>query len=155
MDAHAAVSDRDRWFVGTLLTIVADGRDTDGGLALMEQRARAGFSPPRHVHRREDTAMYVIDGELTVDLDGRQSQLGTGGFAWLPRDVPHTFRVDSDTATFLEIVTPAGFEQYHVDASDPASDRTLPPQASPDIARLVGAIGPYGAEIIGPPLDPA
>ena len=152
MNARSAVTERDRWFVGTLLTLVATGSDTDGRMALMEQQARAGFSPPRHVHRREDTAMYVIDGELTIDIDGHQSDLGCGGFVWLPRDVPHTFRVDSDTARFLEIITPPGFEQYHVDASDPAPSLSLPPSTAPDIGRLVGAIAPYGAEIIGPPL---
>ncbi len=148
------VSERDRWFVGTLLTIVAGGADTDGKLAVLDQRANLGFSPPRHVHRREGTALFVIDGELTVDIGGEQRVVGAGDFVWLPRDIPHTFRVDSDQARFLEFVTPPGFEQYHVDASDPAPTRTIPPPAEPDIARLVGAIGPYGAEILGPPLAP-
>ena len=154
MENPGTISERDRWFVGTLLSIVATGAETDGKLAVMEQRARRGFSPPRHVHHREDTAMFVIDGALTVDVGGEQRTVAAGGFVWLPRDVPHTFRVDSDQARFLELVTPPGFEQYHVDASDPATEIRIPPPTEPDIARLVGAIGPYGAEIIGPPLQP-
>jgi len=153
MQTSAPRSERDRWFVGTLLSVVATGADTDGKLAVMEQRARRGFSPPRHIHRREDTAMFVIDGSLTVDIGGEQRTVAAGGFVWLPRDVPHTFRVDSAQARFLELVTPPGFEQYHVDASDPALELQIPPPSEPDITRLVGAIGPYGAEIIGPPLE--
>lgn len=147
------VTERDRWFVGTLLTIVADAADTTGQLAVMQQHARQGFSPPRHLHHREDTALLVLDGRITVDIDGDLRVLEAGGFAWLPRDVPHTFRVDSDEARFLELITPAGFEAYHLDTSDAAPARTLPPQGEPDIGRLVGAIGPYGAEIIGPPMS--
>lgn len=154
MESTGTITERDRWFVGTLLSIVATGVETDGKLAVMEQRARRGFSPPRHVHNREDTGMFVIDGTLTFDVGGEQRTVAAGGFVWLPRGVPHTFRVDSEQARFLELVTPPGFEQYHVDASDPAAEMLIPPPTEPDIARLIGAIAPYGAEIIGPPLQP-
>ncbi|MBI1843537.1 MAG: cupin domain-containing protein, partial [Actinobacteria bacterium] len=113
-------TDRDRWFIGTLLRIVADGTDTAGGLAIMEQQARRGFSPPRHVHHREDSALLVLDGAITVVIGDERRQVGAGEFVWLPRDVPHTFRVDSDTVRQLELVTPAGFEQYHLETSDAA-----------------------------------
>jgi hypothetical protein len=72
----------------------------------------------------------------------------------LPRDVPHTFRVDSETVRQLEFVTPAGFERFHVDASDAAPAAELPPPSEPDIPRLLSAIDGYNAEIIGPPLGP-
>jgi quercetin dioxygenase-like cupin family protein len=147
-------TERDRWFVGTLLRVLADHRDTGGQLAVMEQRARRGFSPPRHVHHREDTALLVLDGTITAVVGDERLELGSGGFVWLPRDVPHTFRVDSDTVHQLELVTPAGFEQFHIDASDPATAIDLPPPTEPNIPRLLGAIGPYGAEIVGPPLGP-
>ena len=39
-------TERNRWFLGTLLRILADSSDTGGQLAVMEQRARRGFSPP-------------------------------------------------------------------------------------------------------------
>jgi hypothetical protein len=73
---------------------------------------------------------------------------------WLPRNVPHTFRVDSETVRRLELITPAGIEQFHVDASDPAPVAELRPPSEPDIPRLVNAIAGYDAEIIGPPLGP-
>ncbi len=150
--AVAPATGRDRWFAGTLLRMVATGPETAGRLAVMEQVARRGFSPPLHVHHREDTAMYVIDGRLTVRVGEDESTVSSGGFVWLPRDVPHTFRVDSDQVRLVEMVTPAGFEQFHVDASDPAPSLEVPPPGEPDVARLVAAIGPYDAEIIGPPM---
>jgi quercetin dioxygenase-like cupin family protein len=147
-------TDRDRWFLGTLLRVLADGGDSGGHLAVMEQRARRGFSPPRHVHRREDTALLVLDGALTAVVGDERVEVGPGGFVWLPRDVPHTFRVDSDTVRLLELVTPAGFEQFHVETSDPAAALEMPPPAEPDIPRVLGAVASYGGEIVGPPLGP-
>lgn len=145
---------RDRWFLGTLLRVLADGETTGGQLGVMEQRARRGFSPPRHVHHREDTALLVLDGAITAVVGDERVEVGSGGFVWLPRDVPHTFRVDSDTVHLLELVTPAGFEQFHLDTSDPAAAPEIPPPAEPDIPRVLGAVGRYGAEIVGPPLGP-
>jgi uncharacterized RmlC-like cupin family protein len=118
----------------------------------MEQRARRGFSPPRHVHRREDTALLVLDGQLTVSIGDESRVVGPGGFAWLPRDVPHTFRVDSDEVRLIELATPGGIEGFHVDASDPAPVAELPPPGEPDIPRLLAAAVGYDAEIIGPPM---
>ncbi len=147
-------TNRDRWFLGTLIRIMVDASDSDGHLGMFEQKSRRGFSPPRHVHHREDTALFVVDGAITAVVGDDRRELTTGGFVWLPRDVPHTFRVDSDTARLLELITPAGFEQFHVDASDPALSLEMPPPAEPDVPRLLEAIGPYGAEIVGPPLGP-
>jgi len=147
-------TERDRWFLGTLIRIIADAGDSDGNLGVFEQYSRRGFSPPRHVHHREDTALVVLDGAITAVVGDERRELSTGGFVWLPRDVPHTFRVDTDTARLLELIMPAGFEQFHVDASDPAAELEIPPPSEPDVPRLLDAIGPYGAEIVGPPLGP-
>jgi quercetin dioxygenase-like cupin family protein len=151
---QSSPTERDRWFLGTLLQVVADHGDTGGQLAVMEQRARRGFSPPRHVHHREDTALLVLDGAITAVVGDERVELGPGGFVWLPRDVPHTFRVDSDTVHQIELATPAGIERFHVEASDPAPAPELPPLGEPDIPRVLAAIDGYGAEIVGPPLGP-
>ncbi len=147
-------TERDRWFVGSLIRILAQADETDGVLGVFEQTAPQGFSPPLHVHHREDPAHYVIDGTITAVIGDVRRRADAGDLVWLPRDVPHTFRVDSDGARLLELITPGGFEAYHVDASDPAPTLTLPPATAPDIGRLATAIGPYGAELVGPPLGP-
>jgi quercetin dioxygenase-like cupin family protein len=148
----AVFDERLRWFLGTLNRIVATADDTAGAFGLMEQWGQQGFSPPLHVHHREDSALYLIEGTITLRLGDDETTLGPGDFAFMPRDIPHTFRVDSDRARFLEIVTPGGFEQFHIDASDPAPAATLPPVGPPDIPRVVAAIATYDAELVGPPL---
>jgi mannose-6-phosphate isomerase-like protein (cupin superfamily) len=146
------VDERLRWFVGTLNRIVATGADTGGTLGVMEQWAPRGFSPPRHVHEREDSALHVLTGELVVERGDERFTIGAGQCGFLPRNVPHSFLVCSDGAHFLEYVMPGGFEQFHVDASDPAPRATLPPPGPPDVARLVAAAVPYGTTILGPPM---
>ena len=151
-ERHQGSAAGDRWFLGSRLRIVSDAVTTDGQLTVLEQWAPAGFSPPLHVHHREDTALHVLDGELTVVVGDTTSSIGSGELAWLPRDVPHTFRVDSDGAHFLEYATPGGVEAFHLDASEPAAAPGLPEPAAPDVPRLVGAFARYGGEILGPPL---
>lgn len=146
------VDERLRWFLGTLNRVVATAADTDGAFGLMEQWAPRGFSPPLHVHHREDSALYVLEGSITLRRGDDETTLGPGDFAFMPRETPHTFRVDSHRARFLELVMPAGFEQFHIDASDPAPSATLPPAGAPDIARVAAAISSYDAELLGPPL---
>lgn len=147
------VDDRLRWFVGSLNRVVATAGETGGAFGLMEQWAPAGFSPPRHVHHREDAALFVIEGELAVQRGDEELRLGPGGFAFLPRDLAHTFAVVSEGgARFLELITPGGMEQFHVDVSDPAPAAALPPAGPPDVGRLMAALEPYGAEICGPPM---
>jgi len=154
MTTMTAVTERDRWFLGTLIRILADGDDTNGQLAVMQQRARRGFSPPLHVHHREDTAMLVLDGRLTAVVGDERVEVGPGGFVWMPRDIPHTFRVDSDEIHHVELITPAGFEHFHIGASDPARSLTLPPPSEPDVPELSVAAARYDTEVIGPPLGP-
>jgi len=146
------LDDRLRWFVGSLNRIVATAGETNGMFGLMEQWARRGFAPPTHVHHHEDSALYLLDGVMRVRVGDDESTVTAGQFVFLPRDIPHSFRVDSADAHFLELVTPGGFEEYHIDTSDPAEVAALPPDETPDIPRLVNAIAPYDAEITGPPL---
>jgi quercetin dioxygenase-like cupin family protein len=146
------VDERLRWFVGSLNRVVATAAETNGAFGLMEQWAPEGFSPPLHVHHREDSAIIVLEGRLVVRRGDDELVAMPGGTAFLPRDVPHTFLVTSEQAHFYELVTPGGIEAFHIDASDPAPSATLPPPGPPDVARLVAAIQPYDAEIIGPPM---
>lgn len=118
----------------------------------MEQTARRGFSPPLHVHHREDTAILVLDGQLTLTVEGDEQVVTAGGFVWLKKDRPHSFRVDSDQAHILEFALPGGVEGFHLDASDIAQSADLPPAVEADIPRMLGAASNYGIEILGPPM---
>ena len=145
----------DIWFAGTFMRVLADAGSTGGQFALLEQWAPAGFSPPLHVHEHEDQMFYVLAGELTVRLGEDERTVAAGETAWLPRGTPHTFRVDSDGARLLEISTPAGFERFHVELAEPATERRIPDPGPLDVPAMAAASARYGCDIIGPPMSPA
>jgi len=80
----------------------------DGGIGLiMEVTAPPGFGPPPHVHDEDAEAFYMLEGELTVELEGQVSVLRPGDMCALPAGVEHAFRNESDRdARFLAVITP-------------------------------------------------
>ena len=117
------------WFFGGLTTIKADGAATGGRMLLTEQTAPRGSGSPLHVHHNEDEWFYVLEGELTIWVDGQTVVAPAGAFVFGPRDVPHTFIVSSDEARFLLVTQPAGFEGFVRDARDARSRRGDPARA--------------------------
>ena len=94
-----------------------------------EQLAPRGSGSPLHVHHNEDEWFYVLEGELTIWVDGHDDRGGAGAFVFGPRDVPHTFVVSSERARFLLVTEPAGFEGFVRALADPApARRSRPPR---------------------------
>jgi quercetin dioxygenase-like cupin family protein len=144
-----------RWFLGTLAAIRVPGQAAGGRFALIEFLFPHGASPPRHTHP-QDESYVVLEGRLTIVAGDDRFTLEAGGAAVVPMDLPHTFRVDSDTARVLVLSTPAGLERMVRDGSVPAADATLPPpdapRPSPD--ELAAIFEAHGQVNVGPPLGP-
>jgi quercetin dioxygenase-like cupin family protein len=141
------------WFLQSRMTVKATGESTHGAFGLTEVVVPPTFSPPMHVHHREDESFYVLAGELTVRCGDETISAAAGTFVQLPRGVPHSFVVTSDTPVrMLNLMTPGGGEGFFVEAGRPAEDDGLPPAGPIDIARLRHAGEVYGAEVVGPPL---
>jgi quercetin dioxygenase-like cupin family protein len=152
---EAAGEGERRWFVGTLATITVPGEASEGRFALIEFLFPRGASPPLHTHP-EDESYVVLDGHLTVQAADERFELATGATALVPMGVPHTFRVDSETARVLVLSTPAGLDRLVRDGSVPARAATLPPadtpRPSPD--ELASIFRAHGQVNLGPPLAP-
>lgn len=144
------------WFLGNLMVVKATAKTTNGAYGLLESWIPAGASPPLHVHHREDEAFWVIEGLLTIRCGAETFQAGAGSYVFLPRGVPHTFRVDGDApARMLTLLTPGGGEGFFVEGGRPAERATLPPPGAPDLARLERVAHEFGSEFVGPPLPAA
>ena len=118
------------WFLGSLAIIKASGETTDGRVAIIEILAPEGAGSPLHVHTREDEWFYVIEGELSLWVDGRLIKTSPGSFVYGPRGIPHTFTVTSPRARYLLVTQPAGFENFMRALSEPAKTLTIPPAAT-------------------------
>ena len=141
------------WFLATRMTVLASAETTDGVIGLIDAAVPLGFSPPLHVHAREDEAMYVIEGRVRFQAGGSDFEAGPGSFVFLPRGVPHSFLVvGAAHARILEFALPGGLERFHVEAGRPAEGAGLPPLSVPDRSRLDEIAIRYGISHIGPPL---
>ncbi|MGW0884747.1 cupin domain-containing protein [Streptomyces sp. NPDC002671] len=95
--------------------------DSDGRLAAMENQLDIDIPP--HVHERTDEFVYVLEGEMELDLGGETHRLTAGMCALLPRGVPHALRNRSQPpARALQVSTPGGWDQFVEDlfAAGPA-----------------------------------
>jgi hypothetical protein len=108
--------------------------------------------PPLHVHRAEDETFVVLDGELTLYVGDEVRRLVRSDVAHAPMDVPHTFRVESETARWVVAVSPAGFERFVAEVGEPATEAVLPESpVMPDPDRFAEICAAFDIELLGPP----
>jgi mannose-6-phosphate isomerase-like protein (cupin superfamily) len=138
LTAQVVTSAEPLWFLGTLVRPKLMGEQTGGRFALWEATLPRGAAPPLHTHPQEES-FYVLEGELTfwavepelaqdrewVETHARRC--GAGGAAFVPGDMPHTFRVESDTARLLFLSSPAGIDDYVRAVAEPAQWPWLQP----------------------------
>ena len=136
-------------WLGTAYAIALPAAATGGRCGAFEARVVAGGGPPLHVHHGEDEIIHVIEGEVDFWLDGAVTRLGAGRSVFLPRGIPHTFRVtEAAPARTCGFVTPGGFEGFFAAA---ASER----QGPHDPAGLAAFAERWQVAFLGPnPLMP-
>ena len=144
--------DRSVWYNGWLMTFLATGEETHGQFALIEAVGRRGNVPPPHIHHREDEIFYVLEGEIAVSVNERTIKVTPGTMVFLPRDVRHSFTIESERVRMLQLLTPAGLEGWFKEFSVPAPAMTLPPADEPgyhDVQRMLDVASRYGLEFVG------
>ncbi len=144
------------WFNGGLNVFKATGDQTAGRFAALELLAPKGFASPLHIHRNEDEFFVVLSGEVRVQHGEDVIEAVAGSLVYGPRDVAHSFRVDSTEARLLLFFGPAGVEGFFREAGKPARSLGLPPADEQflDKQALMEIAGRYDQEFIGPPLPP-
>jgi quercetin dioxygenase-like cupin family protein len=139
------------WYTTTRMTLKATGTSTGGALSLVEVLAAPDTAPPWHVHHRDDELFYLLDGSFLFKCGDELFQGDPGAFVFLPRNIPHSFKVVSQTvAKFPVLSTPAGIDRYFVDGGTPALDAGLRPQPI-DMQQMAAIAAQHGIEILGPP----
>jgi quercetin dioxygenase-like cupin family protein len=143
------------WFLDTLTIAKVGSRDTAGRLSILDHRCPAGYAPPPHVHRGTDEAFYVLEGQFEGFCGERSWEAGPGTLVFLPRDVPHGFRVsEAGPGRTLLILAPGGFDEFVADLAEPADRLVLPEPGRPDPVRVAEIAAAHGIELLPPPLGP-
>lgn len=141
------------WALGALVAGKATGEDTGGTLEVIEHRGPEGYAAPVHTHINEAEAFYVLEGQVTFVVGDDEVKGASGYFAFVPPKEKHAFRVDSPTARFLMLVTPARLMPFFEEIGESALSATIPPppEGEPDLDALVASAARHGMEVLGPP----
>ncbi len=125
------------------VTLKLTGEESDGTCATVEVSTPPHAGTPLHVHQREDVTLYVLEGMYEIRVGGRMIPAPPGTFAFLPREIPHSYtNVGFRTGRLLVTITPAGFERFLEALSQVGSDAALQREQ-------LGAIGrKYGLEFL-------
>jgi quercetin dioxygenase-like cupin family protein len=94
------------------MSLKASARQTQGTLTLFETEDMPGFSPPPHFHGDAAESFYVLEGLYEVSIDREEFSCGPGSFVFIPRRVPHSFKVGAEKARKLMIFMPGAMESY-------------------------------------------
>jgi quercetin dioxygenase-like cupin family protein len=134
--------------LGTDVLVKLANADTDGAVAIFSHVVAPMSGPPLHRNSREDEWFYVLDGEITLEIDGERIAVRRGGSAFAPRGTAHTFQnFGSAPAEILAVVTPGRFNEFFEEVS------LFSQQASVSDKTVIEPIArKYGIEILGPPL---
>ncbi len=147
-----AASDRLIWSFNMLMDIKATSEETGGALTVIDTWLTPDANPPMHIHRDEDEAFFLLDGEIeffVADEPGRLA--GPGEFVFGPRGVPHRFEVRSPQARVLVLGTPGGGELFFRAMGETATEATIPVPRPPDVERVVGIAAAHRIDILPPP----
>jgi mannose-6-phosphate isomerase-like protein (cupin superfamily) len=94
---------------GSVMFFKALAEQDDGDLSLMERTLPpGGRRPPPHRHTNCSEAYFVLDGLVSVVVEGEEIAVGPEGFVLVPRGTAHTFgNAGEDEARLLVIHAPA------------------------------------------------
>ncbi|GAB3290558.1 cupin domain-containing protein [Hymenobacter tenuis] len=128
--------------IGDHQRILLTGKDTNQQFTLVEQLNQPGTGVPRHVHSREDEVFHVQEGEVEFEVDGNVQVLQAGELAYVPRGVPHSFKVVGHApARVLLSIFPAGIEDMFQELAQ------LPP-GPPEFAQVAEICARYGIHFL-------
>jgi quercetin dioxygenase-like cupin family protein len=117
MNAEPAPARTVTW-MDTAYTITIGRYESGGIVGVFESTVPAGGGPPVHVHHNEDEIIHVVDGEYEFWRDGETVRVPAGAAIFLPRGVPHTFRVlGSVPGRNVTVLTPGGMEAFFIEAA--------------------------------------
>jgi quercetin dioxygenase-like cupin family protein len=137
------------WLGGRVMELLLDAEATEGKLFMARSKLIAGDASPVHLHTKEDEIFLMLGGSAVFWFGDERFEVAAGGVVYLPRDVPHAYRITAD-ADMLTICTPAGAENFFRAAGhDVATPK--PPDWALTPASLAAAAAAIGMQIVGPP----
>ena len=118
-----------------------DGDETGGRFSVVEYQLppRALGAPP-HTHSEEEEYSFVFEGRVGLQLADEVFEAGPGELVVKRRGLEHAFwNAGDEPARILELISPAGFENYFRDLA--------PLLAAHDQPAIAAVVARYGLTI--------
>jgi len=112
--AFTEISGDVNWIGGFGIRFLMAGSGSEGRFSLVEHPLKPrALAAPLHRHEREDEYSFVLRGRVGAKLGDQVVYGGPGDLILKPRGQWHTFwNAGDEEASLLEIISPAGFEDY-------------------------------------------
>jgi DNA-binding transcriptional MerR regulator/uncharacterized cupin superfamily protein len=140
---------------GTTVDCKVSGKDTGGSICVVEL-TNTGW--PRHINHGQDEWIYVVEGDVELEMGRNRLRLGPGDSMFIPRTVEHVWAAVSAPARIINAYQPAGRieEFFQALANFPALptreqviEKTVSAGQIDELKRLFEA---HGMKLTGPPL---
>jgi quercetin dioxygenase-like cupin family protein len=140
---------------GTTSDCKVSGKDTGGAMCVLE--LNGGW--PRHLNPEQDEWIYVVEGEVELEIGKKRFHLGARESMFIPRNVEHVWTAVTAPAHILNTYQPAGkVEEFfqalanfkELPTRDEAINRTYTDEQKIAMKRLFQA---HGMVLTGPPLS--
>jgi mannose-6-phosphate isomerase-like protein (cupin superfamily) len=146
-----------RWFREQLAQLPARAGRRDGRVALFETPPLpSGSMPPLHAHS-SDESYHVLSGTVVFYVGGERVHAGPGETVVAPAGTPRTFRVTSESASWLTLTSVRSLSRYEDFARavargwdiDGARAGLWPSEE--EAAGVTALAAANGIEVLGPP----
>jgi len=141
---------------GTTIDCKVSGKDTGGAMCVLEVN-NTGW--PRHVNRNQDEWIYVLDGEVELEIGKKRFRLGTRESMFIPRNIEHAWAAVSAPTKIINTYQPAGkIEEFFqvlakfkdLPTREQAIEKSYTAKQKNGLKRVFEA---HGMIVTGPPLD--
>jgi mannose-6-phosphate isomerase-like protein (cupin superfamily) len=134
------------WFEplpGEKIGMRLESEHTGNAFSLTEIIVAPQAGPPLHIHHDADELLFVLEGTVDFVCNNERFRTGPGGFAAMPRGVPHAFRNFENTAArMIVLLSPGGFEQV------------MPAMKGRPVSDFPSIAATYDLEVVGTQISP-
>ncbi len=131
---------------GVALALTPPSRADYAQLRLVE---RPGYRTPLHVHHHTDETFLVVEGELTVFINGATRTLRAGDYAFIPRGTPHAQGNATQADTIVVLTMAPGAFAGFFDARAELV-QTAPPGHADYVPGMMALGERFDIEVLGP-----
>jgi quercetin dioxygenase-like cupin family protein len=119
---------------------VLRAEDSGGRFALVEHTIPPrALAAPMHTHEHEDEYSFVLAGRMGAQIGDEVVEAGPGELVLKPRGIAHAFwNAGDEEVRLLEIISPAGFDQYFADMAPELAGGAPDPEALAKIRARYG-----------------